>query len=70
MHRLRMWATIRNEAEAYLRTAMKNGKRGHDQSIFLVNRSREHKNRDGAWLKARNSYQLVGHRVSEGVVGC
>ena len=70
MHRLRRWATIGNEAEAYLRTAVNNGKRGCNQFIFLVNRSRERKNGNRTWLKARNSYQLVGHNVSEGVVGC
>ena len=34
VHRLRRWATIGNEAEAYLRTAVNNGKRGCDQFIF------------------------------------
>ena len=48
MHRLGTWATVGNEAEAYLRTAVNSGKRGWDQFVFLVNRNRERENRDGA----------------------
>jgi len=63
-----MWATIaRLERTFGLMGA--NGKKGRDQ--FFVNRkSRMGESVEGAWLRARKSYQLVGHRVSEGVVGC
>ena len=43
-------------------------KRGHDQ--FLANRKLWAGDYgDEAWLRARESYQLVGHHVSKGVVG-